>query len=169
MRRLRPLLTGLLTLAALPAAAQAPKELGSFEKWSAFSYQEQGKPVCYLAAQPTESKGGPPKRGDIFLMVTHRPAQKAADVVSFVAGYDLKPASEAEATVGGQVYKLFTKGDRAWAADEKTDKALVQALVKGATLVVKAAPPRGPESTDSFALAGFGKAHQAIDQACSVR
>ena len=169
MRSLGPLLVALLALAAAPTLAQAPKALGSFEKWSAFSYQEQGQPVCYLAAQPTESKGGPPKRGDVFLMVTHRPAQKATDVVSFVAGYDLKPRSGTEATVGGQMFKLFTKGDRAWAADEKTDKALVQALVKGATLAVKAAPVRGPESTDSFALAGFGKAHQAINQACNVK
>ncbi|MBL8690508.1 MAG: hypothetical protein JNL04_15500 [Rhodospirillaceae bacterium] len=162
------LLAGLAALAA-PAAAQAPTTLGSFEKWGAFSYQEQGKTVCYLAAQASESKGGPPKRGEVFLMVTHRPAQKAVDVVSFVAGYDLKANSEAEATVGGQVFKLFTKGDRAWAPDEKTDKALVQALVKGATLAVKAAPARGPESTDSFSLNGFGKAHQAISQACSVK
>ncbi len=169
MRSLRFILAGLVAAAAAPALAQAPTTLGTFEKWSAFSYQEQGKPVCYLAAQATESKGGPPKRGEVFLMVTHRPAQKATDVVSFVAGYDLKANSEADATVGGQVFKLFTKGDRAWAPDEKTDKALVQALVKGATLAVKAAPARGPESTDSFTLNGFGKAHQAINQACNVK
>lgn len=169
MNSLRLLLAGIVALAAVPASAQAPKVLGTFEKWSSFSYQEQGKPVCYLAGQATESKGGPPKRGEVLLMVTHRPSQKATDVVSFVAGYDLKAGSEAEATVGGQTFKLFTKGDRAWAADEKTDKALVQALIKGATLAVKAAPGRGPDSTDSFALAGFGKAHQAIDQACGVK
>jgi hypothetical protein len=90
-------------------------------------------------------------------------------VISFAAGYALKSGSEAEATVGGTVFKLFTKNDRAWAHDEKTDKALVQALIKGATLAVKAAPTRGPESTDSFSLAGFGRAHQAINQACGVK
>lgn len=169
MRSLRFLLAGLAVLTAMPAAAQAPKTLGTFEKWSAFSYQEQGKPVCYLAAQASEPKGGPPKRGDVFLMVTHRPGQKATDVITFAAGYEFKANSEAEATVGGQVFKLFTRGERAWAADEKTDKALVQALVKGATVAIKASPTRGPDSTDSFALAGFGKAHQAINQACGVK
>ncbi|MBM3534083.1 MAG: hypothetical protein FJX60_13720 [Alphaproteobacteria bacterium] len=166
---IRFFLLAAFALAAAPAMAQAPRVLGSFEKWSAFSYLEQGKPVCYLAAQPTDSKGGPPNRGEVFLMVTHRPAAKASDVVSFVAGYALKSGSEAEATVGGTVFKLFTKEDRAWAHDEKTDKALVQALVKGASLVVKAAPSRGPESTDSFSLTGFGRAHQAINQACDVK
>lgn len=169
MRSLVLLAAAALLAAGAPAVAQAPKALGSFEKWSAFSYREQDKPVCYLAAQPTESKGGPPKRGQVFLMVTHRPAHKAVDVVSFVAGYDLKAGSEAEAAVGGQVYRLFTKGDRAWAADDKTDKAIVQALIRGATLVVKAVPGRGPESVDSFSLSGFGKAHQAIGQACGVK
>jgi hypothetical protein len=169
MRRLAFFIAGLLALIAAPAGAQAPRVLGSFEKWSAFSYLEQGKPVCYLAAQPADSKGGPQNRGEVFLMVTHRPATKATDVVSFVAGYTLKSGSEAEATVGGQVFKLFAKDDRAWVPDEKTDKALVQALIKGATLAVKAVPARGPESTDSFALAGFGRAHQAITQACGVK
>jgi hypothetical protein len=169
MKPLHLLFAGIVALAAVPASAQGPKALGSFEKWSAFSYQEQGKPVCYLAGQPAESKGGPPKRGDVFLMVTHRPAQKATDVVSFVAGYELKDKSDVEATAGGQTFKLFTRGDRAWTADEKTDKALVQALVKGASLAVKAAPVKGPESTDTFPLAGFGKAHQAISQACNVK
>jgi hypothetical protein len=156
-------------LFAAPAAAQETRELGNFEKWGAFSYLEQGKPVCYLASQPTESRGGPQNRGQVFLIVTHRPAAKATDVISFAAGYALKSGSEAEATVGGTVFKLFTKNDRAWAHDEKTDKALVQALIKGATLAVKAAPTRGPESTDSFSLAGFGRAHQAINQACGVK
>jgi hypothetical protein len=166
---MRTLILAIALLAAGPALAQGAKALGTFEKWSAFLLQEQGKPVCYLASQPTDSKGGPPKRADVFLMVTHRPAAKAVDVVSFGAGYELKPGSEAEAAVGGQIYKLFTKADRAWAADEKTDKALVQALIKGATLVVKATPGQGPASTDSFSLAGFGKAHHAINQACGVK
>ncbi|MBM3546353.1 MAG: hypothetical protein FJX54_05345 [Alphaproteobacteria bacterium] len=163
------LLVAFLSLTAAPAAAQSTRELGNFEKWSAFTYLEEGKPVCYLASQPSDSKGGPQNRGQVFLKVTHRPGAKAIDVVSFGAGYTLKANSEAEATVGGTVFKLFTKDDRAWAHDEKTDKALVQALVKGATLVVKAAPTRGPESTDSFSLTGFGRAHQAINQACGVK
>jgi hypothetical protein len=166
---MRTLILATALFAAAPALAQGAKTLGTFEKWSAFSLQEQGKPVCYLASQPADAKGGPPKRGEVFLMVTHRPAAKAVDVVSFGAGYELKAGSEAEAVVGGQVYKLFTKGDRAWAADEKTDKALVQSLIKGATLVVKASPGQGPASTDTFSLAGFGKAHQAISQACGVK
>jgi hypothetical protein len=143
--------------------------MGCLEKWGAFSYQEQGKPVCYMAAQAFEAKGGPPKRGEVFLMVTHRPAQKASDVVSYVAGYELKPGSSVEASVAGQSFKLFVKGDRAWAPDEKTDKALVQALVKGSSLAVKASPAKGPDSTDTVSLAGFGKAYQAISQACGVK
>jgi len=171
---LSALLPAIAVLISAPAVAQAPntpapKSLGAFEKWGAFSYQEQGKPVCYMAAQASEAKGGPPKRGEVFLMVTHRPAQKASDVVSYVAGYELKPGSSVEASVGGQAFKLFVKGDRAWAPDEKTDKALVQAMVKGASLAVKGSPVRGPDSADTVSLSGFGKAYQAISQACGVK
>ena len=142
------LLAGLavLSLAAPPASAQAPKSLGSFEKWSALSYQEQGKPVCYLAGQPTESKGGPPKRGDIFLMITHRPGQKATDVISFVAGYELKGGSEVEAAVGG----LGMYGGAAWNTSLLIDRPSVEG---GATAGANSRPAIDPLCTARRCLA----------------
>src|SRR5438128_917908 len=82
------------------AEAEEVKPIGSFEKWNAFSYPEQGKPVCYAASQPTDSKGNYAKRGEVFALVTHRPSAKATDVVSLVAGYDYKPGSEVEVIIG---------------------------------------------------------------------
>jgi hypothetical protein len=149
--------------------AQEVKPLGSFENWNAFTYPEQGKPVCYAASQPTDSKGNYAKRGEVFALVTHRPAAKASDVVSLVAGYEYKPGTEVEVAVGKDKFKLFTEGERAWAKDTATDKALVQAMAKSATMEVKGVSARGTETVDTFSLQGFAKAHQAIGQACGIK
>jgi hypothetical protein len=159
----------LAVLFARSALGQEVKPIGSFEKWNAFSYAEQGKPVCYAASQPTGSKGNYAKRGEVFALVTHRPSAKATDVVSLVAGYDYKPGSEVEVTIGKDKFKLFTEGERAWARDAGTDKALVQAMSKSASMEVKGISARGTETTDTFSLEGFLKAHQAIGQACGVK
>jgi hypothetical protein len=151
------------------AAAQEAKPLGTFERWGAFSTQERGRLVCYVATQPTDSKGNYSRRGEVFLLVTHRPAERANDVVSIVAGYDFRNGSEVEIAIGRDTYRLFTDGDRAWAADERTDKTLVQAMIRGQDLVAKGVSSRGTETTDTFSLVGFGRAYQAIGQACGVR
>jgi hypothetical protein len=156
-------------LIASAALAQDVKPIGSFEKWSAFTYPEQGKPVCYAASQPTDSKGNYAKRGEVFLLVTHRPAAKATDVVSLVAGYEYKAGSEVEVQVGKDKFKLFTEGERAWAKDPATDKALVQAMAKSAAMEVKGTSARGTETADTFSLQGFSKAYQAIGQACGIK
>jgi len=166
--RFAALILGLLTPTA-QASAQEVKPVGSFDKWSAFSYAEAGKPVCYAASQQTDSKGNYAKRGEVFALVTHRPAAKATDVVSLVAGYDYKPGSEVEVTIGKDKFKLFTEGERAWARDAGTDKAIVQAMTKSASMEVKGTSSRGTETTDTFSLQGFAKAHQAIGQACGVK
>jgi hypothetical protein len=165
------LVFALAAFLALLAAVRAEevKPLGGFEKWNAFTYQEAGKPVCYAASQPTESKGNYAKRGEVFLLVTHRPAAKATDVVSLVAGYDYKPGSEVEVAIGKDSFRLFTEGERAWAKDAGTDKAMVQAMARGASMAVKGTSSRGTETTDVFSLAGFGKAYQAIGRACGIK
>ncbi|MBI1775248.1 MAG: hypothetical protein HYR63_07875 [Proteobacteria bacterium] len=158
-----------LLAAAGAAAAQDVRPIGSFERWNAFTFQEAGKPVCYAASQPTEAKGNYSKRGEVFALVTHRPAAKANDVISLVAGYDYKPGSEVEVAIGRDSFKLFTEGDRAWAKDAQTDKALVQAMARGGAMVVKGVSNRGTETADSYSLAGFAKAYQAIGQACGLK
>ena len=64
-------------------------------------------------------------------MVTHRPEEKIANVVSFVEGYPLKEGSEVALDIGGTKFDLFTKDDSAWARTAELDKTIVAALAKG--------------------------------------
>ncbi|TAL04913.1 MAG: hypothetical protein EPO08_00015 [Rhodospirillaceae bacterium] len=153
---------------ALPSAhaATEAKPLGTFGKWAAYVDAESGKSICYMALKPAKTEGGYKARGDVFLTITHRPANKSFDVVSIVAGYQYKDDSDVAVDVDKKSWSLFTSADRAWARDAATDKAIVKALAKGSALIAKGTSNRGTPTTDTFVLSGFGKAYKAINDAC---
>lgn len=159
-----------LTIAlALPAAAQEAEHLGNFGDWSAFTTQEGGKTICYMASNPTKEEGQYDKRGDAYTMVTHRPAEKLLDEVNLHQGYTLKKGSEVIASIGGTSFNLFTDGGRAWAYENKDDRALVLAMKRGNTMTVRGTSWRGTATKDTYSLKGFTAAYKAINKACGVK
>ena len=153
-------------VAPLAAGAQEMTALGTFGKWVAYTYTEKGKPVCYMAAKPEKSEGAYKARGDAQLLVTHRPGEKAFDIITVVAGYQYKPDSDVTIAAGGQTFTLFTNADRAWARDSKTDSAVVQQFIKSNTAVIKGVSSRNTPTTDTVSLAGFTAAYKAIGDTC---
>jgi hypothetical protein len=80
-----------------PAEAPAPKAqsagaqpLGTSDSWSAYQATDGTGQVCYLVGKPQKSEPAGFARKPPMAMVTHRPAEKIANVVSFVEGYPIK-------------------------------------------------------------------------------
>ena len=170
IRSHRPFLAILwLALAPAPALAQGIERLGDFQAWSAFRFTENGNKACYMASQPEKNEGKYSKRGDIYALVTHRPAENRRDEVSFIIGYKFKPNSNVEVAIGGQKYTLFTKEDGAWTANPDEDRRLVQAMIKGNKMIVKGVSWRDTRTTDTYSLKGFTKAYQKISQTCGIQ
>lgn len=157
-------------LMTVPASAAEPKLLGTFKDWNAFAFEEGGNKVCYMSSQPKKKEPAGAKRGDIYALVTHRPAEKSLDVVSFMLGYPPKKDVDTQAETSGKVFKLFNDKETAWARDAETDRTLVAAMRDGSKpLVVKGVSGRGTKTTDTYSLNGFGQAYSAINEACGVK
>jgi hypothetical protein len=153
-----------------PVATTSPtRRLGVVDGWSAYTYREKSGQVCYLAADPRRTEPASMKRKPATAMVTHRPEEHVANVVSFVEGYPLKEGSDASLDIDGTKFDLFTKGDTAWSRTADTDKTIVEAMAKGKQAVIKAAPQKGAATTDTYSLSGFGKALALIDKACGIK
>ena len=149
------------------AADGSPDVLGVFDDWSAFMYKDESDLVCYMATEPSKSQGKYTRRDDVFLIVTHRPKDKAFDVVNVSAGYTYKKSSKPTFSVDNKkATNLVVSNDTAWAKDADTDAKLVAAMKKGSNAVLKGTSARGTVTTDTFSLKGFGKAYQAINKAC---
>jgi Invasion associated locus B (IalB) protein len=159
--------------AAAPAAAAssappAAQSLGSSGGWTAYASKDRAGRICYVYGEPQKSEPAGVKR-KAMAMVTHRPEEKIANVVSFVEGVPLKEGSDAALNIGGAKFELFTKDDSAWARTSDLDKTIVVALAKGKQVVIKATPQKGPATTDTYALTGFAQALALIDTACAVK
>lgn len=154
--------------ASSAALAADPKVLGSFGDWTAYSLQEGTGPVCYIVSQPTKAEGDYSQRGDVSVLVTNCPKDEKnpMSVISVVAGYVYKPDSETTVAIGKKEWKLFVKGERAWARDLKTDKAIADAMRKGSSMVITGTSQRGTITTDTYSLRGSSQALDAIAKAC---
>jgi len=156
-----------LTLVAADTVTAA-QLLGTYDAWEAYTDRESGKRVCYMGSEPTKARGKYEKRGQTFILVTHRPAEKSNNVVSVEAGYTYKNGSEVEITVGKSAFKLFTQAGHAFTYDSKSDDELVKAMIRGAAMTVKGRSSRGTLTTDTYSLKGFTAAYKAISRACKI-
>jgi Invasion associated locus B (IalB) protein len=176
----------ILTIAAMSPVRAAEKEvkhtttkhfvaspnvqrLGGAGSWSAYLYKERAGRVCYMAGGPQKSEPAKFKRKPPAAMITHRPEESIANVVSFDEGYPLKEGSDVSLDVSGAHFDLFTKGDTAWSRTADLDKTIVEAMAKGKQAVVKATRQQGPTTTDTYSLSGFAPTLALIDKACSVK
>jgi len=162
-----PLLVAALLLAT-PAYAQQPKRLGTFQSWTAATLGDQ---LCYAFARPTRSEGATPgrKADAVMLVVTHR--REGRDQVALRAGYAFPRATDGgdavQVTIGATTLGFYTAQDSAFARD---GRAAVAALKAGREAVAKGPPPAGRgEVRDTFPLAGFAAAYDAISRECPAR
>lgn len=163
-----------LCLAVAPLSAYAqdmskPTSLGAAKDWSAYTATEKSTLVCYVVGHPAKSQPVNAARKRVDLQVTHRPGDKALNVVDFELGYTAKPGSSAELDIDGKKFALFTNKESAWASDAATDKVVTGALAKGKHATLKATPEHGANTTDTYTLAGFGQALALADKACNVK
>ncbi len=148
------------------AMAQPVRVLTESRDWTAYSFQENGQTVCYIASAPIKAVGKYKKRGDIFMLVTHRPAEKLWNEVSISTGYTFKNKSDVKITIGKKKFTFFTGGDTAWAYDVAADRKVIDAMIKGSNLKAVGISSRGTRTTDTYSLKGFTAAYKAINTAC---
>jgi invasion protein IalB len=155
-----------------PAAATGngsePTLVGQFGTWGAYVATPNGKKVCFALAKPSSSKTNPSgkPRDPAYAFVSTRPAEKVANEVSIMIGYQLKPGVDSTLEIGNAKYAMYAQGDGLWIKNAAEEDRMVEAMRKGADAVVKGVSAKGTESTDTFALNGLAKALDRLAQDC---
>lgn len=166
--RLAGLLVGLGTV-IVPQSGQAQTLIDNFGDWSAFTDGEGKAKTCYIASGPKKETGKYKSRGNTYVLVTHRPAEKSRDVFELRAGYVYRKDSEVHVNIDGQVFKLFTDRGTAWAQDAKSDRSLSRMMIRGKSMIVTGFSGRGTKTEDTYSLSGFTAAYSAIGKACGIK
>ena len=147
-------------------AASAQKQIGAYKDWDAYTHSEGGNMICYMVSTPKDSQPKNVRRGDIYFMVTHRPAEQVTDEVYLNIGYPIKKGSSVDVKVGSQRFTMITEDRDAWAPDAASDAKLVKSMIRGRDMQISGTSQRGTRTTDKFSLLGFTAAHKAITSAC---
>jgi invasion protein IalB len=173
---LRTIFLGLAVSAcafAMPASAQKAKEqavlLGQFGDWGAYKATPNGKTVCFALSKPIKGETDPPgrNRDPAYAFVSTRPAEKVKNEVSIIVGYPQKPNADATITVDGNArYSLYTQDDGAWVKNAAEEPQLVQAMRKGAQMVVRSVSTHNTKTTDTYSLKGISDALDKVASAC---
>src|SRR5512135_3711987 len=142
--------------------------LGQFGDWGAYTATPGGKKVCFALSKPTSATTDPANRprDPGYAFVSTRPSEKVKNEVSVIVGYPQKPNHDATATIGSATYVMYTQNDGAWVKNAAEEAQMVEAMRKGADLVIKSESGRGTKTTDTYSLKGLGQALDKVAEEC---
>ena len=144
-----------------------PSLEGLYYDWSLYEMQENGNRVCYLSSGLERSSDAVPRRRPAVVLVTNRPAEGKKANVSVNAGFPYEDGGTVLMSIGRKQFHLIVSGGTAWAEDSD-DLQIIAAIRGGSTLVVTGRMSKGPTTTDTFSLKGFGPALEARNRACPM-
>jgi hypothetical protein len=152
--------------ASAPAASAAPKSIGTFSSWTAWTATDSTGLICYVSAEPTSSLPKGANRDPIHFLVVDRKGLGTRNEVQTLMGYPIKKSSKPTASVDGRTYPMIPDGSGAWLASAADEPGFVAAMKAGRSLVVKATSTRGTDTTDTYSLSGVTAALDAANKAC---
>lgn len=157
-------------LAAPTSASAAPKQIGVFKAWKAYSSQESGGKVCFVVATPRNMLPRNVKRGDVFFIVTNW--GNGHWQPSIEIGYPFKSSAKSSVSIGSDKFSLFTDNDDssgnggAWLREKADETRMVRAMKRGSSMTVKGTSKRGTLTTDRYSLSGITAALDAASKSC---
>jgi hypothetical protein len=152
---------------ATPAGAGKPALVGTFGDWGAYQSQAGKAKICYVLAQPKDRQPATLKRDPAYLFISSRPGEGVHNEVSVIMGFPLKedgPGAKAE--IGTNAFDLVAKGENAWIKNAAEEGQFVEAIKKGAKLIVKIASKKGHVTTDTYSLSGISQALERVQKDC---
>lgn len=145
-------------------SAAAPESLGRERAWEAV--KDTDRDICYMISFPLRSEGEYTSRGPVYLTVSIRPKDNVIGEISLASGYPYG-TQPVTFSVGSKNFELTPKGEWAWTKSAEDDKALLDTMISGSSLVVKGYSARGTLTTDTFSLSGVTASWKKVQAACA--
>lgn len=154
-------------LLAGPVFAATPRVIGTFQDWNVYTVEDSNGQLCYAASVPKKEDGNWTRRGARAVIVAKLPGAAPNEQVSVQPGYAFKTDTNAQVTVDGARYAMFTRGEHAWTNSPAEDATLIEAMKRGSTMTVRGTSTRDTWSLDTYSLLGFTAAYEAMRNACA--
>jgi|SRR5690606_31804270 len=162
----RATVTGLFVIAAATSAAAQTKLVDTFNDWYFYSHDGSDERVCFAASAPQSSQPAGVSREPAYFYISAWPGEGVRTELSVKIGYSFRDGSEATVTVGNESFTLFTHDDRAFVNNPIEELKLLEAMKRGANMVVEGVTEEGTTTRDTFSLMGVTKAVQTLTSQC---
>lgn len=145
-----------------------PTLVGQYGDWGAYTATPGGKKVCFALSKPKSQKASKDdvQRDPAYVFVATRPEEEVKEEVSVIVGYPLNTEVDATAQIGSSTFVMFGQKDGAWIKDAAEEPKLVEAMRKGAEMVITGKSTRGTETTDTYSLMGVTNALERVSKEC---
>lgn len=144
-----------------PAPQPAPRSIGTWAGWEAFTSQEAGAAVCTVVSRPFSVIPSMDGRQGLALTVAVRLGRK--DTVALAAGSAGTGSVRSELRVGSQALPLDTGPDGTFVRDPDT---AIKAMERSLQAVASFEGPQGGRTTATYSLRGFKAAYGATRRMC---
>jgi hypothetical protein len=148
------------------AAHSPPLLLASFGDWSAYVSEAENGKNCFALAKPRERIPASLKREPGYAIIGTRPNQNVKNEVSFFLGVGVKEAASVSATIDGEAFELFPRGNVAWIKNQAIEPRFVETVRKGSKLTVSISTALGGNSADNYSLSGLSQALDRVATEC---
>lgn len=151
------------------SVAQAQQKAKLLEKsgdWTIFVHEGSDGKICFASSLPKDSTPAGANRDPAYFYVTTWQKDGVRNEVSVKLGYPLKDGTTPTIAVGSASFELFPREDKAFIKNPEDERKLVQAMLAGSSMVVKATSARGTDTTDQYSLIGISKAVKKIEEVC---
>ena len=165
---------GLMSVLALPAAAEPANLLGVFGNWTAYTSGSGSSLTCYAMSKPRATRPATAKRGPaVYLMVSDWPSRKVKAEPQIIYGYQAKEGGAAALGVGSDKFIFFIRNNgkegSAWLQQLNDNSRLITAMQDGVSAVASGTSSKGTKTSDTYSLAGFNDAMAKVHTACEMQ
>ncbi len=155
-----------MVCASATSYAATPQVAGSFNDWSAWTYQEGGRKNCYIYATASAKTPAQLDHGDVsfFVRSVRQPANRTE--ANFSVGYDFAADSKVRAEIGDARFEMMVSGGNAWLAAAEQERELLEAMKGGDEMSLTATSRRGNRTSYVFSLDGVTAAVRQLHKDC---
>jgi len=157
------ILAAVAAFAAGPALAQAPTRINQNKAWGSYNYRSTDGTLCYILSIPTEKAPADRDHGEVFFTLTSHPGQGGTLEPQFMVGYAFKDDSKVVLDIDGKEFTMFTKGSNAWMENPAEEPAVVEAMQRGRSMLLKAQSRRGTQTIYTYSLSGVSASLKDIE------
>lgn len=153
---------------AAPAFAQPrPEPVATYRDWNVFKLDTGDDTVCFAVSEPKDRAPKNVNHGDIFMIVSTWKSGAAVNQPSFKAGFNFRPRSTPEIRIGSDRFDMYPSDNEAFIEANEDERRLINAMKRGADMIVRATSARGTAVTYEISLLGVTAALDRVQEECS--